>query len=105
MMQMNSGRKKGGFKKIDQLMVNFDQPEKNKYVSREYQSYGVELAYALGDEAHKSLYIKMARDYPRGLLETARSFVKDAASAQSKARLFMWKLKQLRDETKKKEIK
>jgi len=70
--------------------------EEDKYVSREFQQYGYDLAEELGDMAHKALYIKLAKTYPRALLENARSFVKDS-SARSKGRLFMWKLKELKN--------
>ena len=53
----------------------------------------------LDDLAHKSLYIKMAKNKKRAILEQALSFVKDA-NAKSKAKLFMWKLKQLEHEIK-----
>ena len=71
------------------------QVKKNRYVTREYQDYGLRLAYELDDVAHKSLYIKLAKEEKRSLLEKARSYVADA-NAKSKARLFMWKLKQLK---------
>lgn len=70
--------------------------DEDKYISREFQQYGYELATELGDLSHKALYIKLAKTHPRGLLESARSFVKDAQNAKSKGRLFMWKLKQLK---------
>ena len=68
---------------------------KNKYVSREYQDYGVRLAMELGDEAHKSLYIMLAKKEERKLLEVARTFAIDS-NADRKGALFMWKLKELR---------
>ncbi len=71
----------------------------NKYVSREYQDYGYRLSMELGDEAHKSLYIKMAKTMDRAILEQARTFVLDA-NAFSRAKLFMWKVKQLKDSKK-----
>ncbi len=74
--------------------------EEDKYISREFQQYGYDLAEELGDMKHKALYIKLAKETPRGLLESARSFVKDANNANSKGRLFMWKLKQLKNKTK-----
>lgn len=67
----------------------------NKYVSREFQDYGYRLACELDDIAHKSLYIRLAKTVDRKILEQARTFVIDA-NALSKARLFMWKVKQLR---------
>ena len=76
-------------------------PLKDKYVSREFQKYGYDLAMELGDPEHTSLYIKLSRDIPRPILEKARYFVKDA-NARSKGRLFMWKLKELRKEPPKK---
>ena len=79
---------------IGSLNIDFD---KDKYVSREFQKYGYDLAQELGDVKHKSLYIKLAKNTPRGKLEAARSFVQDADNARSKGRLFMWKLKQLKE--------
>ena len=76
--------------------------EEDKYVSREFQQYGYDLATELGDMSHKALYIKRAKTYPRSLLENARTFVKDS-NANSKGRLFMWKLKQLKEVEKKKQ--
>ncbi len=71
--------------------------EEDKYISREFQQYGYELAEELGDMKHKALYIKLAKENSRGHLEAARSFVKDAYNVQSRGKLFMWKLKQLRN--------
>lgn len=72
--------------------------DRDKYVSREFQKYGYELAEALGDMKHKSLYIKLAKETPRGLMETAKSFVLDAYNAKNKGSLFMWKLSQLKNQ-------
>lgn len=71
-------------------------PLKDKYISREFQKYGYDLARELGDPQHKSLYIKLAKEVPRPVLEEARYFVKNAR-AKSKAKLFMWKLGQLKN--------
>lgn len=70
-------------------------PLEDKYISREFQAYGIYLAETLGDYKHKSLYIRLAKTVPRAILEKALSFVKDA-QARSKARLFMWKVAKLR---------
>lgn len=72
--------------------------DKDKFVSREFQKYAYDLAVELNDLPHKSLYMKLAKETPRILLEKARSFVKDATNAKSKGRLFMWKLSQLKTE-------
>lgn len=83
------------FTKISDVLGKF-KAEEDKYVSREFQKYGVELAEELGDLKHKSLYIKLAKETPRRYLEEAKSFVKDAINVKSKGRLFMWKLSQLK---------
>lgn len=69
-------------------------PLKDKYVSREFQSFGVNLAEKLEDARRKGLYIKFAKTIPRPLLEMALRFVIDA-NAKNKAALFMWKLKEM----------
>lgn len=69
-------------------------PKTDKYVSREFQSFGVHLAAKLEDEKHKSLYIKMSKTVPRPILEQALRFVIDSG-ARKKGALFMWKLKEL----------
>jgi radical SAM superfamily enzyme YgiQ (UPF0313 family) len=82
--------------KISDVLNKYKLDDTDKYVSREFQKYAFDLAQELGDIPHKSLYMKLAKETPRGLLESARSFVKDAQNARSKGRLFMWKLKQLK---------
>lgn len=77
-------------------MKAFD-PFRDKYITREFQKFGYDLAVALGDLKHKSLYIKLAKETPRAVLEKALSCVK-GSRARSKARLFMWKLKALRED-------
>ncbi|NTV30906.1 hypothetical protein HGA91_02935 [candidate division WWE3 bacterium] len=72
----------------------FEDPDKN--VSREFQIYGVELAERLGDSKHKALYIKLAKELPRDWLEKAYSFASDYPNAKSKAKIFMYKLKDIR---------
>jgi hypothetical protein len=74
---------------------------RDKYISREFQKYGYDLAQELGDMKHKSLYIKLAKETPRGLLESAKSFVLDAKNAKNKGSLFMWKLNELKKTSKK----
>jgi len=79
---------------VGEILKGFN-PLKDKYISREFQKYGYDLSMELGDPEHKALYIKMAKEVPRAILEKARYFVKDAR-ARSKAKLFMWKVKELR---------
>lgn len=69
-------------------------PVLDKYVSREFQTYGIYLAEKLDDERHKPLYIKYAKTIPRPVLAEALRFVIDS-NAKNKGALFMWKLKEM----------
>ena len=86
-------------KSIGDILKTFE-PLKDKYISQEFQKYGYDLAVELGDLEHKALYIKLAKETERAILEAARNFVKDAGRARSKPRLFMWKLGELKNEKK-----
>lgn len=85
---------------IKQVLIKFN-PTTDKYVSREFQTFGLHLAESLDDYKHKSLYIKLAKTVHRSVLEQALSFAIDS-SADKKGALFMWKLKELRESKKKK---
>lgn len=89
--------------KISDILKNFN-PLKDKYISREYQAFGVYLSQKLQDEKHKSMYIKFAKTIPRAVLEEALRFVIDS-EARNKAALFMWKLKELNAFSNKSKIK
>lgn len=75
-------------------------PATDKYVSREFQAFGIHLSEELDDYKHKSLYIKLSKTVHRSLLEKALSFAVDS-NAKNKGALFMWKLKELRELEKK----
>lgn len=70
--------------------------DRHKYVSHEFQDFGYRLALQLNDLKHKSLYMKLAKDEKRAHLEQALSFTVDYPKAKNKAKIFMWKLKELR---------
>lgn len=90
--------KSKGLKSIGQIISQYKLEDKGKYITREFQDYGYRLACELKDKKHKSLYIKLAKTIDRKLLEKARIFVKDANRVKNRAKLFMWKLQQLRRE-------
>ena len=69
-------------------------PTEDKYISREFQAFGVYLTEKLGDTTRKPLYMKLAKNYPRPALERALKFVVDS-NARNKGALFMWKLKEM----------
>ena len=80
-------------KSVKDVLKDFN-PTVDKYVSREFQSFGVHLSQKLGDEKRKSLYIKLSKTMPRPVLEEALRFVSDS-NARRKGALFMWKLKEM----------
>ncbi|MEK7458745.1 MAG: hypothetical protein AAB612_04685 [Patescibacteria group bacterium] len=82
-------------KSIGAVLQTYAVDDKGGHISREFQDYGYRLAIELNDLAHKSLYIRMAKTIDRKFLDQARTFVLDA-NARSRARLFMWKVKDLR---------
>ena len=86
-------QKSSSMQSVGSILKRFN-PLEDKYISREFQAYGVHLSEELGDPKHKSLYIKLAKTIPRALLEKALSFVVDA-KVKRKGALFMWKLKEL----------
>lgn len=85
------------FDSIKNVLKKFDS-QGDRFISREFQKYAYDLAEELGDLKHKSLYMRLAKNTPRTLLERARYFVKDAAKVENRGRLFMWKLTQLKRE-------
>ena len=101
---MKKSSQNKGFQSIASLFKNYQPQDKGGFITREFQDFGYRLAIELKDMNHKSLYIKMARDVHRPLLERALSFVKDA-NAKNKAKLFMWKVKQLKLKNQESKIK
>ncbi len=72
---------------------------RQKYIKNEFQAYGLQLAEELGDWNNRSLYIRLAKQVDRKILEKARLFIKDQSPGAIKTpyKLFMWKLKELRN--------
>lgn len=87
-------------KKLSDLLKDLDLDKRRRYISKEFQAYGLMLADELKDWKSKSLYIKLAKTTPRDILEKARYFIKDQNRGTIKSRpgLFMWKLKELKKE-------
>mgnify|MGYP000968436784 CR=1 FL=1 len=75
---------------VDRITAN------SKYLKNEFQDFGVRLAHQLKDPKHKALYIKLAKELPRGVLEQALTFTLDYPTRDNnKGRLYMWKLNEL----------
>lgn len=96
-MSTKKSKKNKGFELADSLFSSYKLQDKGGYITQEFQDYGYRLAVDLNDLKHKSLYIKMAKTVDRSILEKAFSFISDS-NARSRAKLFMWKVKQLKKE-------
>lgn len=70
--------------------------DRPKNIAYEFQEYGVYLAESLNDTKHYGLYIKLAKQVDRKILEEALNYTKGYYGAKSKARVFMWRLKELK---------
>ena len=69
------------------------------YAKHEFQDYGIRLSEELRDKKHRSLYIKLSKEKPRGTLDEARAFAKDYnTKTVNRGKLFMWKLGELEKE-------
>lgn len=89
----------GSFSNLGDLLSGYKVDEdKQRRISREWQDYAYRLALELEDKSHTSLYMRLVKNTPRPILEEARTFVKGALNAKNKARLFMWKVKQIKTE-------
>ncbi|MFZ2201771.1 MAG: hypothetical protein WAV56_00045 [Microgenomates group bacterium] len=87
-----------GFNPLSKILDKYQLDEdKQRRISREWQDYAYRLALELDDKAHTSLYMRLCKNTPRPILEEARVFVKGATNAKSKGRLFMWKVRELKN--------
>ena len=89
---------------LSDILDKYKPKEDGKYISQEFQDYGYRLAIELDDLAHKSLYIRLAKTVPRGLMDAARGFAMESANARSKGKIFMWKLTELKKQIKSKVV-
>jgi hypothetical protein len=77
-----------------------DKKGKKNGINYEFQDYGFRLAHRLGDLERKTLYIKLAKQVPRPLIEDAAIFASYYNHVPNKGKIFMWKLYALIDEYK-----
>lgn len=84
-------------KSIAKAIAEVKYKDRPKNIAYEFQEYGVYLAETLNDTKHYGLYIKLAKEVDRKILEEALNFTKGYYGAKSKAKVFMWRLKQLKE--------
>lgn len=85
-------------KRISTVIAETHFKDRPKNIAYEFQQYGVFLAESLDDTKRYSLYIKLAKELPRPILEEALNFTKGYYGAKNKAKVFMWKLSELKKE-------
>lgn len=78
---------------LQQKLLIDDAPH---YISQEFQDYGYRLVVDLEDLKHKALYIRLAKNEDRQLLERAKQFTMDYPKAGSKGKIFMWAFAKLK---------
>lgn len=81
---------------VGKILKNFN-PTKDKYISRDFQAFGIYLSEEMDDYKNRGMWIKLAKINHRAILERALSFVKDS-TVDNKIALFLWKMKQLKNE-------
>ena len=99
----NSTRQTGSrsFESIKSIIQRKYADKGHVHAKYEFQEYGIRLSEQLHDKKHKTLYIKLAKEKPRVLLEEARIFSIDyKTSSINRGKIFMWKLQQLENESK-----
>ncbi|MCR4306051.1 MAG: hypothetical protein NUV73_03130 [Candidatus Daviesbacteria bacterium] len=84
-------------KSIAKAIADTKFKDRPKNISTEFQMYGVYLAESLQDTKHYSLYMKLAKNIDRKILDEALTYTKGYTAAKSKAKVFMWKLKELKN--------
>ena len=92
---------KRDFESIQDILKKKIEQKSPVYAKHEFQDYGIRLSEDLHDKKHKSLYIKLAKEKPRGTLDSARDFAKDyKTKSVNRGKLFMWRLGELEKESK-----
>jgi hypothetical protein len=75
--------------KVDGYMKKLRQRGKESHVYRKYQLLGLEIAQVLGDEKHKALYIKLAKEGNAERLLGVAKDVADRKNVKNKGAYFM----------------
>lgn len=83
-------------KSIAKVIAETKFKDRPKNIAHEFQFYGCFLAESLDDTKHYGLYIKLAKEVNRNILEEALNYTKGYYNAKNKAKVFMWKLGELR---------
>ena len=73
----------------DDYLKQLKERGEDKRVSREFQQTGLDIAEILGDDKHKALYIKLAKEYDNGALLRLAKDVAERGGVKNKGAYFM----------------
>lgn len=73
----------------EEYMAKLRQRAKESHVYRKYQLLGLEIAQALGDEKHKALYIKLAKERNGETLLRLAKDIAERRNVKNKGAYFM----------------
>lgn len=76
-----------------------DTEKSQKHAHHEFQAFAYRLAHDLRDMENLKIYMRLARNVERSLMERAYSYALDA-NTDNKGKVFFWKVKELRKEYK-----
>jgi hypothetical protein len=88
--------------KLSSLLGEKFNKNRPKNLSQEFQVFAVYLCESLGDSNYP-MYMRLAKNTDRGILNEALTFTKGYSAAKSKPKVFLWKVKQLKIEQKERE--
>lgn len=99
-MDLDFPTKKNVLNDVSSILSKYDFVDRltknDKHLKMEFQDFGIRLSQKLQDINHKALYIKLAKELPRGILEEALTFTLDYPTKdQNKGKLYMWKLSEI----------
>jgi SepF-like predicted cell division protein (DUF552 family) len=74
---------------FEEYLEKLKQRRKKNKISREFQEIGLQLAQLLGDEKHKSLYIKLAKEKNQQELLNLAKRISEMKNIENKGGYFM----------------
>lgn len=83
-----------------ELLAKFnllDQDGNKSHAHYEFQAFAYKIAHDLNDLNNLKIYMRLAKNVERSLMERAYSYALDAQT-DNRGRKFMWKLKEIRNE-------
>ena len=78
----------------EKYMAELKRRGKESHVYKKYQLVGLEISQILGDEKHKALYIKLAKEQDADTLMRLAKDVADRKNIKNKGAYFMTMLKE-----------